>query len=288
MNRVSTRARWGLGSLPLLLFYVAFFLLPQLYFLRLSLYRTDTVGQQLGAPGFQTIAKVLSSDFYRDAIVSTIALCVLTMLFTLVLAYPIAYSCVRSRTWGRFIFICVVASMFSSAVARVLGWRVLLAIDGPVNRLLQLIGLVNQPVQLTGNFYGVLIGTVHAMLPIAAIGLMPVCEAVSREQLEAATGLGSSSWRTFRTVFLPQTWTGLVSIGLLVFAVTAGAFTTPALLGGGRVAILAILIYTAASQSLDYSVAAALSLVLFALVGGAVLLGLVVGRSRSGPKVGST
>ena len=285
---MSTRARWALGALPLLLFYGAFFLAPQLYFLRLSLYATDNVGQQVGQPGLDTIGKVLSSDFYRGAIVQTIQLCVLTMVFTLLLSYPIAYACVRSRTWGRFIFICVVAAMFSSAVARVLGWRVLLSIGGPVNEALQFLGLIDQPVQLSGNFLGVVIGTVHALLPLAAIGLMPVCEAVPREHLEAATGLGASSWRTFRRVFLPQTWTGLVSIGLLVFAVTAGAFTTPALLGGGRVAILSILIYTAASQSLDYSTAAVLSLVLFVLVGAAVLLGLLLGRSRSGPKVGST
>lgn len=275
---MSYRRTWSLGVAPLAIFYLAFFVLPEIYFASKAFYRSDDLGRTTGAATTDTFTSVLTDGYYLNAILRTVELCLITTVLTVFLAYPIAYACVRSRVWGRTIFICVAAAMFSNAVARVLGWRVLLALDGPINKIVVGLGLSDHPLALTNNFLGVTIGTVHAMLPIAVIGLMPVCEAVSREQLEAASGLGASSWRTFRTVLLPQASGGLISIGMLVFAVTAGAFTTPALLGGGRVAVLPILIYTAANQSLDYSTAAVLGIVLFVLVMLAVMAGLLIGR----------
>jgi ABC-type spermidine/putrescine transport system permease subunit I len=263
---------------PLGLFYLVFFLIPEIYFLRLAFYRSDDLGQLRGGITMGTVTGVLTSSYYLGAIWRTVELCLLTTAFTLLFAYPIAYVIVGSRRRGRVLFIFVVAAMYSNAVARVLGWKVLLAATGPVNRLLVDTGLADQPVQLTNNFVGVTIGTVHAMLPIAVIGLMPVCEMVPAAHLEASVGLGASRWRSFWSVFFPQTRTGVVSVGLLVFAVTAGTFTTPALLGGGRVGVLGVLIYTTARQTLDYATAAVLSLVLFVLVFVTVLLGLALNR----------
>jgi ABC-type spermidine/putrescine transport system permease subunit I len=276
--------KWAFGVLPLGVVFAVFFLVPQISFLRSALYKTDTFGQLSPHMTTETLTGSFNG-FYLGALWRTVELCLITSFLTLVLAYPMAYTIVRSRRWGGVVFVAVVAAMFSSAVARVLGWQVLLAVNGPVNDLLQALGR-DHPLQLSNNFTGVVIGSVHAVLPVAVLGLMPVCEMVRREQSEAATSLGASEWRSFSRVFLPQTWPGVVSVGLLLFAVTAGAFTTPAMLGGGRVAVLSVLIYTLASQSLDYSTAAVLALLLLVIVALAVVAGLAVGRR--GPRTSIT
>lgn len=277
--------KWAFGVVPLGVFFALFFLFPEVYFLRAGLYKTNTFGEISSSMTSETLVRAFDS-FYLHALWRTIELCLLTSVFTLLLGYPMAYAIVRSRRWGGVVFIAIVAALFSSAVARVLGWQVLLAINGPINRLLGTVGI--GPVHLSNNFTGVVIGSVHAILPIAVLGLMPVCEMVHQAQTEAAMSLGASPWRAFWKVFFPQTWTGVVSVGLLVFAVTAGAFTTPALLGGGRVAVLSVLIYTLASQSLDYSTAAVLSLVLLLIVGLAVVGGLAIGRRGARTSLTST
>jgi ABC-type spermidine/putrescine transport system permease subunit I len=282
--RLTRPAKWALGVLPLGIFFAVFFLLPQVYFLRAAFYTTDTFGQISSEPTTETLARAFDG-FYLGALWQTVELCLLTSVLTMLLAYPMAYTIVRSRKWGGIVFVAVVAAMFSSAVARVLGWQVLLAVNGPINDLIQALGR-DEPLRLTNNLTGVVIGSVHAVLPVAVLGLMPVCEMVREEQSQAAMSLGASPWRSFSRVFLPQTRTGVISVGLLLFAVTAGAFTTPALLGGGRVAVLSVLIYTLASQSLDYSTAAVLSLLLLVVVGLAVLAGLAVGRR--GPRTSVT
>ena len=252
--------------LPLLALYIAFFLIPQVYFLRMAFYQPGLYGQVNGPIGLTTITDVLTSNFYLGAIWRTVQLCGLSAGISLLLAYPVAYLVVRFRRLGGILFILVAATMFSSAVARVLGWRVLLADNGPVKDFLSVLGVADSAFDLSNNFTAVVIGTVHAILPIVIIGLMPVCQQVPQDHVLAARSLGGSEWTTFFRIYFPQTINGCVAVGLLAFATTAGACTTPVLLGGGRVGVLSILMYSDATSALNYPRAAVLAGILFVLV----------------------
>jgi putative spermidine/putrescine transport system permease protein len=79
---------------------------------------------------------------------------------------------------------------------------------------------------------------------------------------EAAEDLGAGWWTTFRRVTLPLSLPGLVAGAQICFTLALGAFVTPAMLGGGRVLVLPLQIYSATSD-INWPVAA---------VGGIVLL----------------
>lgn len=271
--------------IPLAIFYVVFFLLPQLNFARLSLYEPGLYGDTQGSPTLNTLSSLLARDFFQHAVIQTVQLCMISSIVTLLLAYPLAYVIVRHRRIGSILFVTVAATMFSSAVARVLGWQVLLASNGPINDGLKWLGIISESLQLSANFAAVVIGTVHAIVPIAVIALMPTCQGVPLAQMQAARGMGASEWTVFHRIFFPQTLPGVISVGLLVFAITAGAFTTPVLLGGGRVGVLSILIYENATFQLNFPVAAGMSIVLLALVAVPVVLALALSR-RSTHKTG--
>jgi putative spermidine/putrescine transport system permease protein len=87
---------------------------------------------------------------------------------------------------------------------------------------------------------------------------------VDRDLLLAAEGLGASDWAVFRRVFLPLTLPGVIAGSSLVFILSLGFFITPALLGGGRVILIAILIEQQVRQFLEWGFAAALSMLLLA------------------------
>ncbi|TFV88950.1 ABC transporter permease [Blastococcus sp. CT_GayMR20] len=282
LRRVGSWRIGGVKVAPLLVLYVAFFVIPQIYFFRLAFYRPALFGEVTGPPGFGTFADVLGSEFYLSAIWQTIVLCSLVTIFVLPLAYPIAYLIVRFRRVGGFLFMATAATMFSSTVAMILGWRVLLARNGPINDVLIGSGLIDEPLDISNNFTAVVIGTVHAVLPIVIIGLMPVMQQVPPTQVMAARSLGASEWSIFSRIFLPQTITGCVAVGMLAFATTAGAFTTPVLLGGGRVGVLSILMYSDATTALNYPRAAVLAVILFVIVLLTVAISLGYSRFRIG------
>jgi ABC-type spermidine/putrescine transport system permease subunit I len=78
----------------------------------------------------------------------------------------------------------------------------------------------------------------------------------------AAAGLGASSFAIFRRIYLPLTLNGIFAGSVLVFVLSLGFFITPALLGGGRVMMIAVLIEQQVREALNWPFAAALSAVL--------------------------
>ena len=57
--------------------------------------------------------------------------------------------------------------------------------------------------------------------------------------MSASRSLGASGLQTFLRVFLPLTRPGIVAAALLVFISSLGFYVTPAILGGGKVQMIA-------------------------------------------------
>ena len=68
---------------------------------------------------------------------------------------------------------------------------------------------------------------------------------------------------------------------MIVFVLSLGFFITPALLGGGKVMMLAVLIEQQVHQTLNWPFAAALSAVLLALTLGVYSLAQLFTRRRA-------
>jgi ABC-type spermidine/putrescine transport system permease subunit I len=80
----------------------------------------------------------------------------------------------------------------------------------------------------------------------------------------AAEGAGRVNWRIFWRIYIPLTLNGIFAGSVLVFVLSLGFFITPALLGGGRVVMIAVLIEQQVRETLNWPFAAALSAVLLA------------------------
>jgi len=197
-----------------------------------------------------------------------LSLSLLTGTLSLVLGYLLAYQVVRrGPVVSKLIFMLAIGSLFTSTIARALGWRVLLGYQGPINGALVGLGIISEPIQLINNFAAVAIGMIQIQTPVAMLGLIPIIEAMPRDIERAAIGLGSSRWKAFFLVHLPMTWMNAVPIGLISVMATASYFTTPVLLGGGRVEVIAIQIQQASQILFDFGLAAALSVLLVLMIG---------------------
>jgi putative spermidine/putrescine transport system permease protein len=259
--------RVGLLCLPLLVVYAVFFIGSQVVFLRQGFFTTLGFGQiDYGSATLDNLTAIFTDGFNRSVVLRTLYFSAIVVAACLVLGYPLSYVIARSGRTGAVLLVIVVASSFSGTVTRVLGWQVILGDTGPVNSLLIDVGILSQPTRLVNNLTGAIIGTVQVMLPFMVLILVPAIQSVGVNVERAAMGMGASRWRIWRSVLWPLSATGVAAGSLLVFATTAGTFTTPALLGGGKVQILPTVINTQVSVTLNYSQAAAMSLVLLVIV----------------------
>lgn len=260
---MKTSWHWASLGAPLFFFYVAAFIAPQFSFLAISFQESIAPGSFGGGFTFANYGLAMTDGYYLAGLRNSVLIAAVVSVIGLFLALPVAYFIAQNRTrLGSVVLVVVVGMLFSNAVTRVLGWRILLSSVGPVNKALMDLGLIVEPLALLDNYTGVTIGLIHTMLPIYIIGLIPVCQTVSQNLLYASAGLGATRWRTFWRVIFPMIRTGIFANMLLIFAVSIGIFTTPALLGGGRVLLLPLLIRESVLVKLNWPLGATLAAIL--------------------------
>ena len=244
--------------LPALIFLGGWFIVPigQLFLLSF-----DMPGGALASYG-----ELLGSTVFRQVFVNTLILAVVVTAFCVLLACPAAYLLSRARGfWFTLALYCVLAPFWISVLVRTFSWMLLLERNGPVNTWLMWAGVTSSPLPLLFNYFSVCLGMIHVLLPYAVLPIYSAMLKVDRRLLQASEGLGASGATTFLKVYLPLILPGILAGATFVFLLALGFYITPALLGGGRVMMLAVMIEQQVHQTLNWAFAAALSAVLLAV-----------------------
>ncbi|UIY31780.1 ABC transporter permease subunit (plasmid) [Neorhizobium galegae] len=84
--------------------------------------------------------------------------------------------------------------------------------------------------------------------------------------------LGANRLRVFTRIILPLSAPGVLTAALLVFVLAISSFVTPRLMGGGRVFVLGTEVFNEATVTLNWPLAAALSVMLLILFSSIILL----------------
>ncbi len=255
------------GVAALLIGYV----LPMIWVLRMSVNRGLPGGGIEQTFTTHSFVSVLTDRFYWDVALETVRLGLVVAVLTVLVSYPVALFLARTTSrYKGLLTALAITPLLVSGVARTYGWMVVLGNQGLVNGTLDTLGLVDRPIQLSNNFTGVVIALVQIFMPIAILVMISGFGRLDQTVEQAAASLGANRWRVFTRVTLPLSLPGVTSAGLLVFVLAISAYVTPRLIGGGRVFVLATEIYDQATNALNWPVAAALSLLLFAIFGVAI------------------
>jgi ABC-type spermidine/putrescine transport system permease subunit I len=209
--------------------------------------------------------RAATDTLYIGVLLETVKLSLIVAAICLVLAYPAAYFlATATRGWAALGFACLLLPFWTSILVRTYAWTIVLGRNGLVNRLLLELGLISEPLALLNNETGVVIGMVHVLLPYMVFPIYAVMLRIDRDLAAAASGLGASPWRVFTRIYFPLTLPGAFAGSVLVFVIALGFFVTPAILGGGRVITIGLLIEDQVRRFLDWPFAAALSALLLA------------------------
>ena len=240
---------------PAVLFLLFFFGYPVARLLGLSIFD----------PGF-TLANyeaALTAPVYVAVLRTTLKISTETTLLCLVLGYPLAYALsTASERVRNLLIIAVVLPYFTSILVRSYAWLVLLGRHGILNEAMVGLGIIDHPVKMIYNTTGVVIGMTHIMLPIMVLALYSVMRGIDMNLVKVSDSLGASRAQTFLWVYFPMSLPGVGAGCLLVFIFSVGFYVTPALLGGLRDTMLAMLIATQIQELLKWGFAGALSLIL--------------------------
>jgi putative spermidine/putrescine transport system permease protein len=217
---------------PLLVLVAAFYIGPVANILWLGF--TDP------APGLGNYEKLVTSTSLAKILWTTLRICVLTTVLSVAVGYVIAYAMShlggRERRW---MLTLVLVSFWVSVLVRAFAWLTLLGRNGLINGLLTGSGLADEPLALVRNELGVLVGMVHYMIPYAVLPLLANMQGIDQRVVKASRSLGAGPVRTFARIYLPLTAPGIMASSLLVFIISLGFYVTPAILGGGRVLMVA-------------------------------------------------
>ena len=275
--------RWALLLLPGLLFLVLVFLLPTAILASNSLHLSAGLGQLQEGLTLENYVAFLTDFFYLEVLLDTFYLGIIVVTLCAVIGYPVAYFLARTTSaWRSTLVFLVVAPLLITNVIRNLGWLPILSDSGLVNSVLLGIGIIGEPLKLVGNFTGVVIGLVHALLPFMIISLMAVIQRIEPELEEASINLGAGPLVTFWRVLLPLSRPGLLAGYLFVFTIAISAFVTPGMLGGKRVLVMATYIEQQFRAVLNYAFGATAAVILLVVSAGLTLLALRLSSKQEG------
>ncbi|MDT8262966.1 ABC transporter permease, partial [Roseomonas sp. DSM 102946] len=227
--------------------------------------RRDAAGGIAAVPPDQAV--------FRGVLLRTLWIALLATALSLLLGYPLAYLIAtappRLALW---MLGAVTLPLWISDVPRIAAWIVLLQRDGVANTLLTATGLLREPASFLFTRGTVLLATVNLLLPYAVLPIYASLRALDWRLPRAGLSLGASPWRVFRRVTLPLSMPGVGAGALLVFIQALGFYVTPALLGGPNDQMLSYFIGFYANRTVNWGLAAALSVVLLLAVAIVVAL----------------
>ena len=210
--------------------------------------------------------KALTGGLYTTILLRTFEIAAIVTLCCLLIGYPVAFLLATTTpAWRALGFAFVMLPLWTSVLVRTYAWMVLLGRNGIINRLLIDSGLLEQPLPMLNSKMAVILGMVHVMLPFMILPIYSALTRIDPDLPKAARGLGASTPRIVMTIYLPLTLRGIVAGVTLVFVVSLGFYITPALLGGGKVLMFAMVIEQQVREFLAWNFAGALSVILLAV-----------------------
>lgn len=254
--------------IPLTVVFIVLFIIPFIVLLYYS-FLTYSAGQVVPSTPYtlSSYQKFFEDSFYPRVVGRTIGISFLTALVCTVLGYPVAYYISKSRGYKKtLLLVIVILPLVAGVMTQTLGLYGILTSYGPVNNALLALGIIQEPIEFLGKTSGVVIGLAQGFLPYMVLPVMNSIQAIPDNVLEAADNLGANAFQRFFRITLPLSKTGILSGFVLVFGCCLNSYTTPLLLGRGKVSVIGTTIYQQAMQLYNWPFAAAIAMILIVLV----------------------
>ncbi len=296
-------------NFPAAFWLIIFFVLPNLIVLAVSLGERSLSGtvvypefslRNLGRyfDDYGRFFSTINGQYlYLRILWRSVWLATLNTVICLVFGYPFAYWIARqSQKYRNILIFLVMIPFWTNFLVRTYAWMLILRDSGLINNFWT-ITLHEQAVALSGssqffawlagatentlpllfNQSAVFLGLFYGFFPFVVLPLYSNLEKLDWSLLEAAADLGANNWKRTTRVLLPLTTPGIVAAAIIVFIPSLGAYVTPDLLGGGKVALLGNLLQQQFMTARDWPFGSAIGFIMMALMLLAIMIYFRVG-----------
>jgi putative spermidine/putrescine transport system permease protein len=268
------RLRPYLLTAPAIALYAAIVIVPLAMTVMLSFYEWSTVKGIQETVTLRSWKELFTDEYFREMFARTLRISLWVTFICAVVGAPEAYILNRMTPRWRGIFLLVILGpLLISVVARTLGWALLFGGGtGVVNKALMSLGVIASPIPFMFTETGVVVALSHVLMPFMVLSVWAALQRLDPHVENAAMSLGASHATLLRRVVLPQVMPGVLSGAIIVFALAASAFATPAIIGGRRLKVASTLAYDEFLNTLNWPLGAAVATLLLVALVAIILL----------------
>lgn len=258
MRRLKESMSKKLLSGPYLLWMIGFTIIP------LALIVFYGLTDRQGAFTLENILAIATPE-HRKALWLSLVLSLISTIFCLVLAYPLAMI-LRKRNIGRgsFVVFIFILPMWMNFLLRTLAWQTLLEKNGVINGLLAFLHL--PPQSLINTPGAIILGMVYNFLPFMVLPIYNVLCKIDDNTINAAQDLGANFFQTLVRIWFPLSVPGVISGITMVFVPALTTFVISNLLGGSKILLIGNVIEQEFTRGSNWNLGSGLSLVLMMFI----------------------
>ncbi|MCE8012998.1 ABC transporter permease [Billgrantia desiderata SP1] len=251
-------------SAPGAIFFLMLLGMPLLMTLVLSFNSFDYTEGIIATFSLANYMEVIKDDYFHEIFFRTYTISVAVVVLCIAIGVPEAYILSRMRSPWRSLFLVVTLTpLLISVVVRTLGWVLLIGGNGLLGKTLEGLGIADASAgNLMYTHIGIILALVHVLVPFMVISVWAALQKLDPSVEHAALSLGASHTTVFRRVVVPQIMPGILSGSLIVFALAASAFATPAILGGRRLKVAATAAYDEYLNTMNWPLGASIAVIL--------------------------
>ena len=259
---------------PALLLFAAILVVPLAMTVLLSFNDFSTVKGIQPVYILKNWRDLFTDDYFREMFGRTLRISLWVTFICAAIGAPEAYILNRmSARWRSIFLLVILGPLLISVVARTLGWALLFGgATGVVNKALMSLGLAQAPLPFMFTETGMVIALAHVLVPFMVLAVWAALQRLDPQIENAAQSLGASHATVLRRVVLPQVMPGVLSGAIIVFALAASAFATPAIIGGRRLKVASTLAYDEFLNTLNWPLGAAVATLLFVALVAVILV----------------
>jgi len=233
-NSKASRIRWSffVFFIPVLLWLMLLFVLPNLEMLRISFLGTDYYGEAGGSLSNYTV--FFQENVYWLTFARTVWYSLVVTVLVLIVALPVAFyitKLARLRMKG-LLMVLILVPFWVSEIVRVYGLILLMRESGIISTLMVSLGIWQKPVEMLYNDAAMVMGLIYTTILFMIVPIIGVMDSLDNSIIEAATDLGARKPAIWRHVIIPHCMPGIMSGAIVVFMLVLGNYITPSLMGG--------------------------------------------------------
>jgi len=216
--------------------------------------------------GLSHYVAFFKDSFNRIIFQRSLRISLITTIICILVGLPTSYYVsLLGEKKRRLLNSLILFPLLTNAVVRGFAWISILGKNGLLNQLFLSLHLTEEPVKLLYTEGAIIVGSVYLFLPVMISTLSSVMERIGMETVEAAYSLGAPPVVAFFRIVVPLSFSGVLVAGVMVFAGTISAYTTPTLLGGSQNMMLSTLLYQQSNTLADWDAASLIAFLMMLL-----------------------